>query len=126
LAAGFTVRLFIIQHDCGHMSFFPSRKWNDRLGYACSLFTMVPYYYWKRQHSLHHASNGNFDHRGHGDMDVFTVDEYLKLSKLERLRYRVYRNPLVFLCWLARLYCFFISTAIGAIPSNTVRATSAT
>ncbi|MCB1060725.1 MAG: fatty acid desaturase [Calditrichaeota bacterium] len=108
-AAGFTVRLFIIQHDCGHMSFFPSRKWNDRLGYACSLFTMVPYFYWKRQHSLHHASNGNLDHRGHGDMDVFTVDEYLELSKIQRLRYRAYRNPLVFLLFGPLVLLFYIN-----------------
>lgn len=107
LAALFTVRLFIIQHDCGHMSFFPSRKWNDRLGYICSFFTMVPYYYWKRQHALHHASNGNLDHRGIGDMDVYTVDEYLAMNKWERLRYRLYRNPLVFLLigpWVLLFY----------------------
>jgi len=107
LTALFTVRLFIIQHDCGHMSFFPSRKWNDRLGYVCSLFTMVPYFYWKRQHSIHHSTNGNLDKRGIGDMDVYTVDEYLKLSKWERFRYRLYRNPLVFLFigpWILLLY----------------------
>ncbi|MCB9358218.1 MAG: fatty acid desaturase [Calditrichaeota bacterium] len=109
LTALFTVRLFIIQHDCGHMSFFPSRKWNDSLGYVCSLFTMVPYYYWKRQHAIHHSTNGNLDHRGIGDMDVFTVDEYLKLSKWERLRYRAYRNPIVFLLFGPLVLFFYIN-----------------
>ncbi len=97
LTAGFTIRLFIIQHDCGHMSFFPSRKWNDRLGYICSFFTVVPYYYWKRQHAMHHATNGNLDHRGHGDLDVKTVKEYLALSESQRLSYRIYRNPIGFI-----------------------------
>lgn len=97
LASGFTIRLFIIQHDCGHMSFFPSRKWNDRLGYFCSFFTVVPYYYWKRQHAMHHSTNGNLDHRGHGDLDVKTVKEYLELSKHDRLMYRIYRNPIAFI-----------------------------
>jgi len=107
LAALLTVRLFIIQHDAGHNSFLPSRKWNDRVGYVCSFFTQVPYYYWKRQHAIHHSTNGNLDKRGIGDMDVFTVDEYLKLSKWERFRYRMYRNPLVFLLlgpWILLLY----------------------
>ncbi len=113
LAALFTVRLFIIQHDCGHMSFFPSRKWNDRLGYICSFFTMVPYYYWKRQHALHHATNGNLDHRGIGDMDVFTVDEYLAMGKWERFRYRAYRNPLVFLLIGPWVLLFYINRHWG-------------
>jgi acyl-lipid omega-6 desaturase (Delta-12 desaturase) len=97
IAALLMVRVFILQHDCGHGSFFAERKWNDRVGYACSLLTMIPYYYWKRQHALHHASNGNLDRRGHGDMDVFTVNEYLAMDPIQRFRYRMYRNPLVFL-----------------------------
>ncbi len=76
LAGGFMVRIFIIQHDCGHGSFFHSRQANHRVGRFCSLLTMVPYYYWRRQHALHHASSGNLDHRGHGDMDIYTVDKY--------------------------------------------------
>ena len=67
------VRIFIIQHDCGHGSFFRSRKANNRVGRFCSVLTMVPYYYWRRQHALHHASSGNLDHRGHGDMEIYTV-----------------------------------------------------
>lgn len=97
IAAGFLVRIFVIQHDCGHGSFFRSRKSNDRLGQLCSLFTVVPYYYWRRQHALHHATSGNLDRRGHGDMDIYTVREYLQLSRWQRFRYRAYRSPLVFL-----------------------------
>lgn len=97
VAGGMLLRIFIIQHDCGHGSYFPSRKLNDIVGCLCSLVTFVPYFYWRRQHAIHHASNGNLDHRGHGDMDIFTVREYEQLSKREKLRYRLYRNPLVFL-----------------------------
>ena len=97
IAAGFLIRIFIIQHDCGHGSFFKSRKSNDRLGLFCSIFTMVPYYYWRRQHALHHATSGNLDQRGHGDMEIYTVREYQQLSRWQRFRYRAYRNPLVFL-----------------------------
>ncbi len=97
LAAGFVARIFIFQHDCGHGSFFVSRKLNERVGYFCSLFTMVPFYYWRRQHALHHAGSGNLDRRGHGDMDVYTVKEYLALTKAQRIYYRLYRNPIVFL-----------------------------
>ena len=97
VAAGFLIRIFIIQHDCGHGSFFKTRRANDRLGWLCSFVTMVPYFYWKRQHQLHHASSGNLDKRGHGDMDICTVDEYLQLTPWQRFHYRAYRNPIVFL-----------------------------
>lgn len=107
LASGFMVRIFIIQHDCGHGSFFRSRKANNRVGRFCSVFTFVPYYYWRRQHALHHASSGNLDRRGHGDMEIYTVAEYLKLSRRERFYYRAYRNPLVFLL-LGPLVLMFI------------------
>lgn len=109
LAAGFTIRLFIIQHDCGHMSFFPSRKWNDRLGYFCSFFTVVPYFYWKRQHAMHHTTNGNLDHRGHGDLAVYTVKEYLEMSPKQRLRYRIYRNPISFVLGGPLVMFFYIN-----------------
>lgn len=97
IAGGFVLRLFIIQHDCGHGSFFSSRNANDIVGTICSLFTLIPYYYWRRQHAIHHATNGNLDQRGHGDMDIYTVREYLKLSAFDRLKYRIYRNPIGFL-----------------------------
>ena len=94
-AGGLLVRLFIIQHDCGHGSFLPSRAMNDRLGRALSLLTVTPYDSWKRAHALHHASNGDLSRRGTGDIVTLTVREYLALPPLGRLRYRFYRNPLV-------------------------------
>lgn len=92
-AAGFLVRLFIIQHDCGHGSFFKSRKANDIAGTVCSLFTWTPYRYWQKSHAIHHANAGNLAHRGIGDIYTMTVREYLQLSWWGKLKYRVYRNP---------------------------------
>ena len=80
--AGFLVRIFIIQHDCGHHSFFRSRRANDLLGGFCGLFTLTPYYLWRRSHSRHHASSGDLSHRGHGDVWVLTVDEYRQLLRI--------------------------------------------
>ncbi len=92
--AGFLVRIFIVQHDCGHHSFFKSRRANDLLGAFCGLFTVTPYHMWRRSHSLHHASSGDLCNRGQGDVWVMTVDEYRGSSFLVRLQYRAYRNPL--------------------------------
>lgn len=93
-AAGFVVRIFIIQHDCGHGSFFESRKANDVWGVICSIFTLTPYYYWRKKHAIHHASAGKLDKRGIGDIYTMTVDEFLQQSKWGRLKYRLYRNPI--------------------------------
>ena len=95
LAGGLLVRLFIIQHDCGHGSFLSSRERNDRLGRALSLLTVTPYDSWKRAHALHHASTGDLSRRGTGDIHTLTVSEYLGRSFWGRLRYRLYRNPLI-------------------------------
>lgn len=92
-AAGLLVRLFIIQHDCGHRSFFRNRRANDLLGAVCSLFTLTPYRLWQRSHSRHHANSGDLNHRGHGDVWTLTVAEYRRGSRLTRLQYRIYRNP---------------------------------
>ncbi|WP_462123414.1 fatty acid desaturase [Methylorubrum thiocyanatum] len=94
-AGGLLVRLFIIQHDCGHGSFLPSRRGNDWLGRALSLLTVTPYDSWKRAHALHHASTGDLSRRGTGDIHTLTVREYLALPRRSRLRYRLYRNPLI-------------------------------
>jgi len=94
-AAGFLVRLFMIQHDCGHGAFFRTRAINDWVGRAFGVLTMTPYDYWKRMHAGHHASSGNLDHRGIGDIDTLTVREYLALGWRSRLRYRLYRHPIV-------------------------------
>jgi omega-6 fatty acid desaturase (delta-12 desaturase) len=94
-AAGLTVRLFIFQHDCGHGSFYKSRRVNDFVGMLCSMFTIIPYHYWKKNHSIHHAHAGNLDQRGIGDIYTMTVSEYLSLSKWDRFKYRLYRNPVI-------------------------------
>src|SRR5437762_4751387 len=94
-AAGFLVRLFMIQHDCGHGSFFRSRPLNDWIGRAIGVLTLTPYDFWRHTHAVHHASSGNLTRRGMGDIDTLTVEEYLALSWLGRLRYRLYRHPAV-------------------------------
>ena len=94
-AAGFIARLFIIQHDCGHGSFFNSQKANNYLGMFISVFTLTPYHYWRKSHAIHHASAGNLEHRGIGDIYTMTVQEFLKKNKWERFKYRLYRNPLI-------------------------------
>ncbi len=94
-AAGLMVRLFIIQHDCGHASMFSTAKWNNFIGRALGIVTLTPYDYWRRSHALHHSASGNLDRRGIGDIDTLTVDEYLALSQVGRLKYRLYRHPVV-------------------------------
>jgi len=93
-AAGLLVRIFIIQHDCGHHAYFRSRRANDALGMFCSVLTLTPYLLWRRSHSRHHASSGNLNHRGHGDVWTLTTDEYQCCSWLGKLRYRLYRHPI--------------------------------
>ncbi len=93
-AAGFLSRIFIIQHDCGHGSFFNSKKVNDFWGMFCSIFTFTPYHHWRKSHAIHHASVGKLEHRGIGDVYTMTVKEYLSRTKWGRLKYRLYRNPL--------------------------------
>jgi acyl-lipid omega-6 desaturase (Delta-12 desaturase) len=94
-AAGFLLRAFVIQHDCGHGSFMPTRDGNDRLGAILSLFTLTPYDHWKRSHATHHATSGNLDKRGVGDIDTYTVEEYRALSPVAKFRYRLYRNLII-------------------------------
>jgi omega-6 fatty acid desaturase (delta-12 desaturase) len=94
-AAGFLVRLFMIQHDCGHGSFFRRRWANDWAGRAIGVLTLTPYDYWRRSHAVHHASSGNLDRRGVGDIATLTVAEYLALPRWRRLIYRLYRHPVV-------------------------------
>jgi len=96
-AAGLAIRTFIIMHDCGHGSFLPSRLWNDIIGWITGILTAVPYSHWRREHAIHHATSGHLEERGIGDITTLTVREYLALSRWGRLRYRLYRNPLVLL-----------------------------
>jgi omega-6 fatty acid desaturase (delta-12 desaturase) len=101
------LRLFIIQHDCGHGSFLPSRSGNDWIGRALGVLTLTPYDCWRRSHSLHHAATGNLDARGFGDVDTLTVREFYGKSRSQRAMYRFYRHPLVLL-GLGPAYLFLL------------------
>jgi omega-6 fatty acid desaturase (delta-12 desaturase) len=94
-AAGFLVRLFVIQHDCAHYSLFPGRRANDWVGRLIGVATLTPHDHWRMSHAFHHASSGNLDRRGIGDVYTLTVAEYLSRSPWGRLRYRLYRHPAV-------------------------------
>jgi len=94
-AAGFLLRLFIIQHDCGHGTFFAHRLANDWVGRVIGVLTLTPYDCWRRTHAIHHATTGNLDRRGIGDIDTLTVREYQTRSWWGRLKYRLYRHPLI-------------------------------
>ncbi len=107
LAAGFLVRVFIIQHDCGHGSFFASRKANDFWGFLGGVMTLTPYHHWRWEHALHHATAGDLDQRGTGDVWTLTVQEYLESSRWKKFAYRLARNPFV-LFVLAPLFLFLV------------------
>ncbi len=95
LNAGFLLRLFCIQHDCGHGSFFNNKTLENWVGRAISVLTMTPYDVWKRSHAIHHGASGNLGRRGLGDINTLTVDEYRARGPMGRLAYRLYRHPLV-------------------------------
>ena len=95
LAGGLLVRVFIIFHDCGHGSFFKLRGANDTVGFLSGILTFTPYYHWRWEHAIHHASAGQLDKRGTGDIWTMTVQEYLESSLWKRFAYRLARNPVV-------------------------------
>ncbi len=95
MAAGFLVRFFMIQHDCGHGAFFRHKGLNDWVGRAIGVLTLTPYDMWRSAHAVHHATSGNLDKRGIGDIDTLTVREYQALPHWRRVVYRLYRHPLV-------------------------------
>ncbi|MCJ7451108.1 MAG: fatty acid desaturase [Steroidobacteraceae bacterium] len=95
--AGLYVRLFIIQHDCGHGSFFPGARLNRAVGAVLGLITLFPFAYWRKTHAIHHGTSGNLDRRGLGDIQTLTVREYRALSAPARLSYRLYRSMPVLL-----------------------------
>ncbi|MEP7341114.1 MAG: fatty acid desaturase [Acidobacteriota bacterium] len=96
-AAGFVMRTFIIQHDCGHGSFFKSSKANEVVGTICGFLTMVAYHQWQHEHAVHHATSGDLDRRGVGDITTLTIKEYQALSLWGRVKYRFYRSMTVLL-----------------------------
>ncbi|MFU8881429.1 MAG: fatty acid desaturase [Rhodobacterales bacterium] len=93
--AAFVLRLFLIQHDCGHGAFFADKRIGDWVGRVLAVFTMTPYDVWKRTHSAHHSATGNLDKRGLGDVHTMTVAEYRAATPFQRLMYRLYRHPVV-------------------------------
>ena len=95
VAAGFVVRIFIIFHDCTHGSFFKNKKANNIIGTITGIITLFAYEKWKREHNIHHATSGNLDKRGVGDIWMMTVEEYVEASPMKRFAYRLYRNPIV-------------------------------
>ncbi|MEK7266741.1 MAG: fatty acid desaturase [Pseudomonadota bacterium] len=108
LAGGVLVKLFTIQHDCGHGSYFKNRQANHTLGFLISLLTFTPYGFWRDSHNRHHAGSGDLDRRGIGAVDTLTVEEYRALPKGERLMYRFYRHPLVLIVIGAPVYFFLL------------------
>ncbi|HVF95063.1 MAG TPA: fatty acid desaturase [Sphingomonas sp.] len=106
-AAGFLLRLFLIQHDCGHGAFFTGRRANDWVGRCIGVLTLSPYDFWRRTHAMHHASTGNLDRRGIGDVDTLTVREYAQLGRWARIQYRLYRHPIV-MFGIGPAYLFFL------------------
>lgn len=113
VAGGLLVRTFILLHDCGHGSFFASRRANDFWGVVAGLLTVTPYYHWRWEHSVHHASAGDLDRRGVGDLWTLTVQEYLESSRWRRFAYRLARNPVV-LFVVAPLVLFLVLLRVPA------------
>jgi len=96
-AAGFLVRIFIIFHDCGHQSFFKSKRWNDAIGIITGIMTFTPYHKWTHGHAQHHKTVGDLDRRGYGDIWTLTVEEYKTISPRKRFVYKLFRHPLILL-----------------------------
>lgn len=111
LNAAFLLRLFTIQHDCGHGAFFKNRKVSDWIGRIIGVLTLTPYDVWRRTHSIHHSTSGNLSKRGMGDIHTLTVAEYRELTPYNRLMYRLYRHP-VSLFGFGPSYLFLLQNRI--------------
>lgn len=114
----FLVRLFIIQHDCGHGAFLKQRRVQNWIGRSLGVLTLTPYAVWQRTHAIHHASHGNLDARGIGDVTTLTVAEYQARGRFGRWLYRLYRNPVV-LFILGPAYLFLLQ---NRLPIGLMRA----
>jgi acyl-lipid omega-6 desaturase (Delta-12 desaturase) len=117
LAGGFLVRIFIIFHDCGHGSYFKSSMANSVLGFIGGMLTFTPYYHWRWEHSVHHATSGDLDRRGTGDVWTMTVQEYLESSRWKRFAYRLARNPVILFA-IAPLFLFLIRYRFPVAAAN--------
>lgn len=111
LNALFLVRIFLIQHDCGHGAFFKNRALGDWTGRALGVLTLTPYDVWRKTHAIHHASTGNLDRRGTGDIPTLTVREYREKSWIGKTLYRLVRNPVI-LFGLIPFYIFFVQNRL--------------
>jgi len=111
----FMVRIFIIQHDCGHRSFFKSTRLNNLVGFLCSSFSSIPYKYWAGTHSFHHGHNGQLEVTNIGDIRTLSVNEFRSLSRIQKFRYRLYRSPLV-LFVIGPVYYMFVSCRTPLTP----------
>jgi len=117
-ASGLLMRMFIIQHDCGHGSFFKSSRANDLVGAVIGVMTLTPYTYWKQTHAIHHSTSGNLDRRGYGDIETLTVREYAALTPWGRWKYRAYRSiPVLF--FIGPAFHFVVYHRLpGIIPAD--------
>ena len=117
VAAGFLVRVFIIFHDCGHGSFFRSRKANEIVGFWTGMLTLTPHHQWWREHSLHHKSSGNLDQRGVGDIWTMTVEDWEKAPRHTRILYRLVRQPV----FMLTVGPFLMFALLNRFPSRNAR-----
>jgi acyl-lipid omega-6 desaturase (Delta-12 desaturase) len=117
--AFFLVRIFIIQHDCGHQSFTRSKRMNNAIGFVCSAFSLIPYKYWAKAHNFHHGHSGQLeeDVRDIGDMPTLTVEEYRRAGFWKKLGYRLFRNPLILLS-AGSVYYIFIHNRFVTIKAK--------
>ena len=115
----FLVRIFIIQHDCGHQSFLKSRKLNDTIGFVCSALSLIPYKYWAKSHNFHHGHNGRLEVeiRDIGDMPLLTVEEFRQASFIKRLGYRLFRMPLILLS-VGSFYYIFVHNRFAFVKER--------
>lgn len=117
-AGGFLMRLFIIQHDCGHGSFFKSQQANDIVGFIAGVLTLTPYHFWRWEHAVHHAGSGDLDRRDLGAVWTLTVQEYLDAPLWKRILYRLVRNPFVLLVFVPSILFLILHRFASARASR--------